>query len=109
MLELLLACQISQADINRQLIYQSLLMVDWAQTRDIAKKPEFEEKNFFLGENPSVGEVNTYFAALSLVQVGVTLMLAPENRAVWQYVSIGVAAGNVTRNHYYGVKLDFPW
>lgn len=109
MIALLLGAQLTSVEINKQIIYQSLIVIDWAQTRDIAKSPYFRESNVFLGENPNIGEVNTYFALTSAIHLGVTLILPTEYRSIWQNVTIGVASVNITRNAYYGVKLDFPF
>lgn len=109
MITLILAAQLTGMEINKQILYQSLLVVDWAQTRDIAKSPKFQESNIFLGKEPSIGEVNTHFALASAVHLGITLVLPAEYRAIWQNVTIGIAAVNVTRNYSFGVKLDFPF
>jgi len=39
-----------------------LLVADWGQTREIAVNPRYREINILLGENPSLGEVDLYFA-----------------------------------------------
>lgn len=109
MLELVLAAQLSTADIQRELVYGSTLIVDWAQTRTIAKDPEFEELNPILGKKPSLGRVNSYFALLGLAHFGVTMFLEPENRKIWQNATIAVGFLNAYRNNLYGVTMDFPF
>lgn len=103
--------QLSSADVTREVVYDSLLLIDWAQTRVISdpKHPEFKESNLFLGEKPSAGRVNTFFLLAGASHFAVTRMLEPENRVIWQNVTIGVVLGNVIRNSYYGVDLKFSF
>ena len=46
----------------------TLLVVDYLQTRQIAKQPEtYTEMNVILGKHPSIGKVNSYFAASAIL------------------------------------------
>lgn len=82
-------------------------LVDWGQTRYIAKHPrEFREANPFLSNHPSMSEVNRHFIVGSLIMFGAAHYL-PQYRStllrVW--VSIGVAAN--AHNAAIGVRLEF--
>lgn len=97
----------TRADTHRQLAFTSLQVIDWLQTRDIATDPNRTELNPILGSHPSLGEVNAYFAATTLLHWGISYMLPPEERKAWQCIWIGAQAGNVTRNFQLGVGLRF--
>jgi len=99
----------SDGDVARQIAAQGLLLVDWAQTREISRNPAFAEANVFLGPDPSITAVNRYFAIVSAIHWAVTLHLEGEQRKTWQNVTITIGALNTYRNHSYGVKMDFPF
>ena len=98
----------TREDTYRQSVLTVLLVVDWGQTRYIAKHPlQHKEMNQFLGEHPSVGRVNNYFAASILGHAVISYILPPDWRKGWQYVWIGIEFGVVQRNHSIGIKVDF--
>ena len=81
---------------------------DWLQTRYIATHPErFSETNPILGEHPSVGTVNLFFAATTGLHYLISRKLHPEQRKWFQLVSIGVSGGAVARNYHLGVRMEF--
>src|SRR3990167_6853664 len=60
------------------------LVVDWGQTRYIAKHPEnYEERNLILGKHPSVGRVNVYFTGAILGTLLFANWLKPVNRKMF--------------------------
>lgn len=120
-------------DIQREGVYGLLLALDWRQTRFIAKHPsEFNEINPLIhldsqrdlsscrqGATPNdticdrvpdahnLRHVDRYFLATGLLHVGVSHLLPPRSRAIFQYVTIGIEAGYVAYNYKIGVHLDF--
>lgn len=95
-------------DTKRQAVYLALHTLDWGQTRYIAKNPTlFHELNPFLGKDPSVGQVDGYFAATALIHTGVAYALPADWRKKFQYITIGARAGITARNYYLGIKTDF--
>lgn len=112
---LLLVCSIAahaddwtKTDTGLEVAWLTLHALDWGQTRYIARNPDlFYERNPILGDHPSVGRVNTYFALTAIAHYGVSQWLSPSNRRIWQTVSIGFAAGTVNANYNIGVRLDF--
>lgn len=85
-----------------------LLVADWAQTRHIARNPDrFFEKNPILGEHPSVGRVNTYFATTLVLNYIVTDALPPKWRTAYQAGLIGVELYVVGNNKRIGIRMDF--
>ena len=98
----------TREDTYRQGGLTVLLIVDWGQTRWIARHPlQHKEMNQFLGEHPSVSRVNNYFAASILGHAAISAVLPPDWRKGWQYVWIGIELGYVQNNHSIGIKVDF--
>lgn len=63
--------------------------------------------NPILGSHPSKDRINLYFAAVALAHYMISDALSPENRAVWQNVSIGFEASVVYRNFSLGIGIKF--
>lgn len=83
-------------------------VIDWGQTRYIAKNPQqFHENNPILGEHPSVGKVNTYFVGAIVAGAVVAHYLPSEYRKYFlggvSVLEIGVAA----HNKHIGIKVSF--
>lgn len=109
----------TEADTVRESAWLALWVVDWGQTRTIAKKtddfpflglydvPRYEEKNHFLGKHPTVKEVNHYFARGALVHYGISKVLSPKYRKMFQYISIVYEADAVYKNYRVGINVSF--
>ncbi len=98
----------SDADLARQGIFTAVELVDWAQTRYLAKHPDrYHEINPFLGKHPSVGRVDTLFALSLIANAGVTWVLPSRYRPYWQYGRIGIEVVLVAHNAHVGIKMDF--
>jgi hypothetical protein len=98
----------SRDDTARQVGVTLLLCADWMQTLDIAEHPDrFHEYNPILGEHPSRGRVNMYFAA-AVVGVGVIAwVLPPKWRRWFQWGVIAVETACVVNNFGHGISLSF--
>ena len=102
-----------------------MLVIDWSQTRYIAKHPSaryvsisdghrekhteagFIETNPFLGDHPSVREVDHYFAVSALVQFGIAHVLPTRWRNTWQVVFIATHGSAAANNYQLGIRTDF--
>lgn len=83
----------------------TLLVVDYLQTRQIAKNPgEFHETNHILGEHPSIGKVNNYFMIASALTYVFIDALPSEYRSYVLAAGIVVQAGVVAGNFNLGIK-----
>ena len=84
------------------------LAVDWGQTRYIAKHPEkFYETNFILGEHPSVGRVDAYYAT---VGIGTFLMadyLGGRDRKWFLGAVLALELAYAIHNQRLGIKVEF--
>jgi hypothetical protein len=111
----------TREDTYRQAALTALLVVDWGQTKEAARKnedqtycgynggsctPSYREVGFaryFIGEHPSVRQVNNYFALSILGHAAISYVLQSEWRKGWQYVLIGIEI-DVVR---IGLKMEF--
>ena len=86
----------------------ALLIVDWGQTRYIAKNPDrFHELNPILGRHPSVGRVNTYFATAIIGNYLLADWLGPTNRKLYLGGITALETVVVIRNNGIGIKVAF--
>lgn len=119
---LFLNCTVAKADWTKtdtayQITYSALHIIDWGQTRYIAKNSlTRSEMNPILGKHPSVGKVDTYFIG-TLVGHTLISVLLPEKvyllglkirpRRAWQGIWIIIETGYVAHNFGAGVKIAF--
>lgn len=86
----------------------TMLILDWGQTLYIAKNPvRFHELNPILGEHPSVGSVNTYFAAAIIGNYLLADWLGATNRRLYLGGITALEAGVVLHNRGLGIKVSF--
>lgn len=95
----------------------TLKVIDWGQTRHIAKNPDrFYEMNPVLGEHPSVDQVDLFFVTSLTVHTAVALALPPKAKAfgydinprrIWQAVQITGSMSCVVHNASVGIRIDF--
>ena len=86
----------------------TMLMIDWGQTRYIAKHPErYTETNRILGEHPSVGSVNNYFLAVGIGSYFLANALPSEYRKAMLAGAIAVDIYYTKRNRGLGIKVEF--
>jgi hypothetical protein len=97
-----------RADLALGGVAVSALVVDWGQTRYIAKHPErYRETNPILGDHPSVGRVNAYFAGSILATALIADWFRPMNRKLFLGAVAAVEIAVTNRNRSLGVKLSF--
>lgn len=98
----------SDTDRYRETAYLALHVVDWTQTRYIAKNPDrFKENNRILGEHPTLGNVNRYFIAAGIGHFVIASALSGEWRYAFQAVTITVRMRDVVGNHRIGIEFAF--
>lgn len=82
-------------------------LIDWGQSRYIAKHPEYVETNAMLGPNPTLGRVNTYFASIIILE-GIAAHLLPSAFRKGLLGGTALLEINViTKNYAFGVKVEF--
>lgn len=86
----------------------TLTAIDWGQTRIIARNPDlWYERNPFLGEHPSVGRVDKYFAVTFLVTTGISIALPQKYRRWYLGSMIVYEAAFVFHNQQLGIRVDY--
>lgn len=87
----------------------ALLLADYAQTRQIAKQPDmyYEKYNQFLSNNPSVRDVDKYFAGVFAVNTLLHKYLPEKYLSYYQTGLISVEIGCVANNYNIGLKVKF--
>lgn len=102
----------SAGDLARQAASLAVLGVDWGQTRTMAKDPaHYKELNpitsRIIGEHPSTGQVNNYFATKAVTEALLANSLPPGFRQLYQYGNIGLEANAGRKNFKLGVGMTF--
>jgi len=85
----------------------ALTFADYRQTIYIAKHPAYHEVNPILGEHPSVGKVNAYFAASFAAKNIVFWTLPDKYKAPFGLGMSAISAGLIIHNNCVGIKIDF--
>jgi hypothetical protein len=95
-------------DTKLQVTFAFLHIMDWGQTRHIARNPgRYFEKNWILGEHPSVSDVDEYFISALVVHTTISYMLPKRYRGYWQVFWIGAEYNTIKRNYSMGIKIKF--
>lgn len=83
-----------------QLTWSAMHLIDWSQTRTIAKNPDiyYEKVNPVLGKHPSVGKVDTWMASTLVANAAFAYLLPHPYREVFQGLSIGMTGYCITIN-----------
>lgn len=108
----------TKTDSGLQLAFTSLLLADWSQTLNIAEdsrnnyvihRPDGDylhrEENSILGEAPSSGKVNRYFAGTLIGHYVVARWLNDPWRNIWQSIWIYTEYNVVTHNKRNGFEI----
>ena len=95
----------TKTDTAIQATWTAMHVIDWSQTRKIAKEPRFySEPNPILGEHPSVGRVDSYMAISAVANLGVAYALPKPYRRYFQVLSIGMTGKGVFLNFDIGLR-----
>jgi hypothetical protein len=86
--------------------YLTAHTIDWAQTRNLARKSEYEEKNPVLGKRPSGGKSGAYFLLTPIIGYFV-LDALPQYRTGILAVANVLEIGVVAHNFSIGIKANF--
>lgn len=97
----------TKKDTAYQSVFLTLQTVDWLQTKEIARNPNYYEMNLILGRNPSQNAVDVYFLSTSILHTGIAYYLPKKYRRYWQYIFIGVQVGYIGHNYNAGIRISF--
>lgn len=95
----------------------ALEIVDWGQTRYIARNPDdWYEFNPLLGRHPSTDQVDAYFAGGILIKAAIAYVLPTKYnlwgyeinpRRIWQLANIAGSGACVAWNVSAGIRVEF--
>jgi hypothetical protein len=99
----------TSGDTYREAAYLTVHVIDWLQTREIAKNPDkWTEQNPIIGAPyPNIDRVDGYFALTALAHIGVAYILPAEWRKGFQYFTIGSQSAVVVHNIGLGIRIPF--
>lgn len=85
----------------------SLRIVDWAQTRHIAKNPDkWRELNPMMPDHPTLGQVNRHFIR-GLALTGFVAHFLPDHRLTILRTVAVFQLGVTARNAHLGIRMEF--
>lgn len=95
-------------DFSLYSAYSTATYADWKQTQQIARHPErFKEANAPIGDNPSTGKVNQYFARKIALEVGISVILPITFSRIFLGGMSIYEFQAVKHNHSIGIKFNF--
>lgn len=109
-------------DVRRgEIIAETMIAADWAQTRDLATRQteckytngmqqtctHIEERNQLLGSNPTIGQVNTYFASMMIAHYLLDRAFPERWQERLENVTIVYEVTNVAHNRSIGLHFKF--
>lgn len=100
-------------DTGLQVTYTFLHITDWSQTLHASRRRSYRnqplcyrETNPVLGDNPSTGRINSYFASTLLLHSAIAYILPKPYRTIWQSFWIGAEYSAVQQNREYGLGVS---
>ena len=97
----------TKKDTVYQATFLALEMVDWLQTKEIARNTRYYETNIILGKYPKQNTVDLYFFSTTITHSVIAYYLPKEYRRIWQCVFIGIQVGCIVHNYNAGIKINF--
>ena len=97
-------------DTYRELTFQTLNIIDWGQTRYIAKNPDqfYEsESAWIIGNHPSIETVDTFMLVSAILHPVIAYYLPSSWRLAFQYITIGDKLNATAGNASIGIRMSF--
>ena len=94
----------TKADTGREIAFEALNGLDWAQTH-WAIKHNFTECDPLIGCNASAGKINTMMLSAAIIHPLISYLLPPKYRVVFQWTSIAVKIGTISWNFSMGTQF----
>ena len=102
--------QWTKEDTFREMTFQTLNVIDYAQTRYIAEHPDkFKEVEsaWAISDRPTVVDVTRYMALVAIIHPIIAYYLPESWRHVFQYITIGDKLNATANNAVIGIKMSF--
>ena len=97
----------TKKDTAYQGAFLAVTAIDWLQTKEVVRNPNYYEINPVLGCNPKQNNVDLYFAGCAIANTAIAYYLPKEYRRIWQCLWIGFEAGYVNYNYSGGIRIKF--
>ena len=92
-------------------IFTAATIIDWGQTRDIVKtnhkEIKYRETNLYLGENPSMGKVDTYMPLAIIASLTAAHYLPKKYRKAFLFGLSLLELNALRNNHSLGLRVKF--
>lgn len=93
---------------NLHMYTNTVLILDWLQTREITSNDNFYEKNTLLGKHPTTHGVNQHFIASILLVNVLGEYVLDDNDRYGFYVGISsLQTLNILNNYRVGIRINF--
>lgn len=99
-----------ETDTYREVTFQILNIIDWGQTRYVAKHPEQyqeSESAWLIGQHPSTTDVDRLMVMSAILHPIISNYLPQDWRTAFQYVTIGDKLNATIGNASIGIKIEF--
>lgn len=90
-----------------EVVTDLVLVADWSQSRQITEIDDIKEGNMLLGEDPSEGRVNTYFASCLVLNTVIHRVIPDRYLKYYQTTLIGIQVSYISNNYSLGVEVEF--
>lgn len=103
----------AHADTIRETVYLTLHFIDYKQTLAIPNLNKttghepYYEQNSILGKYPSADRTALYFCSTAILHMVISQALPAEYRELFQDVTIGVEAEQISVNRMIGIRFKF--
>ena len=100
-----------KSDIILESITQSLLVIDYLQSRQIVKNPyiyyESGIASYFIGAHPTMTEMTIYMGASMLIHYLIADCLPSKWRKYWAGFYMGIEGQVIMQNYQLGLSISF--
>ena len=86
-------------------IYMTEHLVDWAQTKKIARSQNYYEMNPLMGKHPSQSTVDLYMGLSMFATLAISAMLTPKYRSTFQGFLLTIKTGLIIHNYQIGIRF----
>lgn len=97
-----------QFNNQHQILNNGLILVDWAQTRQIPSSDNLKEQNQIIGSNPTTQSINSTFVISLVLYNTVNYFITDDEFKFWfnSIVTITELTA-ITENYSNGIRINF--
>lgn len=102
------ACKWSVADTILEAGSETLIFIDYGETKYGIDDGLYYETNPIMGRYPSQNMIDNYFITSLVLHPIISYVLPKPYRTIWQAGTIFIEINTLNNNHKEGVKFQFP-